>query len=66
METAKKLKFQARFLQQGLMNNIDLTDETALARLHSPRPYAPRSHMHTRPLVIATATPSLWLNPPRD
>jgi hypothetical protein len=26
----------------------------------------PRSHMHTGPLVIATATPSLWLNPPRD
>jgi hypothetical protein len=33
-----------------------------------PSPYAIRSHMHkvTGPLVIATATPSFWLNPPRD
>jgi hypothetical protein len=31
------------------------------------RPYAfSRSHMHTGPLVIAIATPSLWLTRPRD
>ncbi len=35
-------------------------------QLHLPRPYATRSHMHTGPLVIATATPSFLLNPPRD
>jgi hypothetical protein len=35
-----------------------MTAEIALAILHLPRPYANRSHMHTGPLVIATATPS--------
>jgi hypothetical protein len=45
---------------------VYMTAEIALANLHLPRPYATRSHMHTGPLVIATATPSLWLNPPRD
>ncbi len=37
-----------------------MTVEIALASLHPLRPYATRSHMHTGPLVIATATPSLW------
>jgi hypothetical protein len=40
------------------------TAEITLDSLHPPRPYAPHSHMHTGPLVIATATPSLCLNPP--
>jgi hypothetical protein len=43
-----------------------VTAKIALASLHPPRPYATRSRMHTSPLVIATATPSLWLHPPRD
>jgi hypothetical protein len=43
-----------------------LTTEIALTSLYLPRPYPTRSHMHTGPLVIATATPSFWLNPPRD
>jgi hypothetical protein len=30
----------------------------------TPRPYVPHSHMDTGPLVISTATPSLWMNPP--
>jgi hypothetical protein len=32
--------------------------------LHPPRPYSTRSHIHTGPLVIAIATPSLWLTRP--
>jgi hypothetical protein len=35
-------------------------------RNRNPQPYATRSHMHTGPLVIATATPSFCLIPPRD
>jgi hypothetical protein len=41
-----------------------MTAEIALTSLHPPRPYGTRSHMHTGPLVITTATPSLWLIPP--
>jgi hypothetical protein len=41
-----------------------MTAEIPLTSLHPPRSYASCSHMHTGPLVIATATPSHWLNPP--
>jgi hypothetical protein len=38
---------------------VYMTAEIALVSLHPSRPYTTRSHMHTGPLVIATATPSL-------
>ena len=49
-----------------LMHSCCMTTEIALVSLHHPRPYVTHSHMHTGPLVIATATPSLSLNPTWD
>jgi hypothetical protein len=45
---------------------VYMTVEIALDSLHPPRPYPTHSHILTGPLVITTATPSLWLNRPRD
>ena len=42
----------ARLMDLRVYDNRD-----TLASLHPPRPYDPRSHMHTGPLVIATAQP---------
>jgi hypothetical protein len=43
-----------------------LTKAVALRITVNLRPYPTRSYIHTGPLVIETATPTLWLIPPRD
>ena len=40
---------------------VYMTTEIDFIKPTPPRPYAPRSHMHTGPLILTT-TPSLWLN----
>jgi hypothetical protein len=45
---------------------VYMTTEIVFAYLHPLRPYPTPSHMYTRPLVILTTTPSLWLIPTRD
>jgi hypothetical protein len=54
----KSLKLKKSEEIQG-KHYVYMTAEIDLASLHPPRPYATRSHMHTGPLVIAIATPSL-------
>jgi hypothetical protein len=41
-------------------------DNQPSVHVHQHYPHATCSHMHTGSLVIAIATPSLWLIPPRD
>jgi hypothetical protein len=60
---------RAKALERHAADLADLVDNSffffSFCR-HKNSPYATRSHMHTGPLVIATATPSFWLIPPRD
>ncbi len=39
-----------------------MTPEIDLTSLHPPRPYDPRLHIHTGPVVIVTTTDSLWIH----